>query len=73
MDCEEAVYSNDYFDFISENFSGIRGETEGFCVQGINNVYEIVYAQREGLLPLSIENYSYFAIPKCFTLMDESA
>ena len=73
MDCEEAVFSNDYFDFISESFSGTRGEISGYCVQEINEEYEIVYAQREGLLPLSIANYSYASIPKCFTLMDRSA
>lgn len=73
MDCEEAVYSNDYFDFIAESFSGIRSETSGFCVQQINLVYDIIYAARKELLPLNVANYSYFSIPKCFTLMDESA
>ena len=73
MDCEEAVFSNDYYDFISESFTGTAGAATEFCVQGINNVYEIIYAAREGLLPLSIANYSYAAIPKCFALMDESA
>lgn len=73
MDCEEAVYSNEYYDFISESYSGIRGEIEGYCVQEINRVYEIVYVPREGLLPLSIANYSYGTIPKCFALMDQSA
>lgn len=73
MDCEEAVYSNDYYDFITERFSGIIGEISGYCMQNINNVYDVIYASREGLLPLSIANYSYSAIPQCFALMDESA
>lgn len=73
MDCEEAVYSNDYYDFISENYSGTRGEISGLCVQVINSVYEVIYVSREELLPLSVANYAYGAIPKCFTLMDESA
>lgn len=73
MDCEEQVYSNEYFDFISESFSGTSGDISGFCVQGINNVYDVVYVSREGLRPLSVADYSYASIPKCFTLMDESA
>ena len=73
MDCEEPVYSNEYFDFISENFSGTSGEISGFCVQEINNVYDVVYVSREGLRPLSVADYSYASIPKCFALMDESA
>lgn len=73
MDCEEAVYSNDYYDFISERFSGTRPEIIENCIQKITNVYEIVYVEREGLLPLSIANYSYASIPKCFTLMERSA
>ena len=73
MDCEDVVYSNDYFDFIAENFSGTAGNIYEYCTQKINNVYTIVYAAREGLLPLSIANYTYSSIPKCFTLMDKSA
>ena len=73
MDCEEAVYSNEYFDFISESFSGTRIDVSEYCVQKINSVYDIIYAERKGLFPLSIANYSYAAIPKCFTLMDKSA
>ena len=73
MDCEDVVYSNDYFDFIAEKFSGTTGNIYEYCTQKINNVYTIVYAAREGLLPLSIANYTYSSIPKCFTLMDKSA
>lgn len=73
MDCEEQVYSNEYFDFIVENFSGTSGELAGYCMQEINNVYQVIYVSREGLKPLSVANYSYAAIPKCFALMDESA
>lgn len=73
MDCEEQVYSDEYFDFIVENFSGTSGELSGYCMQEINNVYQVIYVSREGLKPLSVANYSYAAIPKCFALMDESA
>lgn len=73
MDCEEIVYSNDYYDFIAENYSGTAGNIYEYCTQEINNVYTIVYTAREGLLPLSIANYTYSSIPKCFTLMDKSA
>lgn len=73
MDCEEAVYSNDYYDFIMEYEIQNRGRPVSPCIQEINKDYDVAYLPREGSLPLNIQNYMYTSIPKCYTLMDESA
>lgn len=73
MDCADAVYSNDYYDFIAEYNTVMRNGPNVRCVQTINEFYDAIYVNREGLLPLGISNYSYTAIPKCFALMDKSA
>lgn len=73
MDCKEAVYSNDYYDFIMEYTLQVRGHPVSPCIQRINQAYDIAYLPREGNLPLNIQNYSYTSIPKCYTLLDRSA
>lgn len=74
MDCEEAVYSNDYYDFILEYILDTRRRpTNNVCVQTLNTTYDIAYLPRAENPPLSIKNYSYNAIPACYAPMDESA
>ncbi len=73
MDCEEAVYSNDYYDFIMEYTMPNFGAPISECMQKIDASYDIAYLPREGSLSLNIQNYNYTSIPKCYTLMDESA
>lgn len=73
MDCKEAVYSNDYYDFIMEYTLNVRGYPVSPCIQRINQVYDIAYQSREENPPLNIKNYSYTSIPKCYTLLDRSA
>lgn len=72
MECEEAVYSNDYYDFILEHVLQNRPVIKD-CVQKINEIFEIAYLPRSSNLLLNIQNYEYTSIPKCYTLMDESA
>lgn len=74
MDCEEAVYSNDYYDFIAEYILETRRRpATDYCVQTLNTTYDIVYLPRAENPELSIKNYSYNAIPACYAPMDESA
>ncbi len=73
MDCEEAVYSNDYYDFIMEYTMPGFGTPVSSCVQKIDASYDVAYLPRAGSLSLNIQNYNYTSIPKCYTLMDESA
>ena len=73
MECEEAVYSNDYYDFIKEYILDLRGKPLNCCVQTLDRTYDIVYLSRAENPPLTIKNYSYSAIPGCYAPMDESA
>lgn len=73
MDCEEAVYSNDYYDFIMEYILEVRGRPVSDCVQNLSQTYDIAYLSRADNPPLSIENYSYSSIPGCYAPMDKSA
>ena len=68
--CMEQVYSEEYYDFLIPY--GVEAEvpsTPG-CVQRIAEDYDIFFYPREGLPPLSIGNYTYTAIPKCYALLD---
>lgn len=72
-DCREQVYSEEYYDFLIPY--GVEMEvpfTPG-CVQRIAEDYDIFFYPREGLPPLSIGNYTYTAIPKCYALLDTTA
>lgn len=76
MDCSTPVYSNDYYDFISDAI--IRGRLyaeypEDVCTQPLDAGYEVIYYPREMLGDFHITNFSYWSIPKCYTLMDTSA
>lgn len=73
MDCEEAVYSNDYYDFIDEYILEARRFPASSCTQKLDITYDIVYVPRADNPPLTIRNYSYNAIPGCYAPMDESA
>ena len=72
-DCREQVYSNDYFDFIIPY--GVQAEVpvSGGCVQRVAEEFDIFFYPRAGLQQVSIENYTYTAIPKCYGLLDTTA
>lgn len=72
MDCQEAVYSNDYYDIIAG--SRFMGEgVENVCSQRVENRFIIYYLNRAEVPPLSVGTYKYINIPKCFTILDQSA
>lgn len=71
--CEEQIYSNDYFDFLIEKEIPGQALPGDFCVQTISERYSVLHVSRERAPELTISNYSYGAIPKCFTLVDELA
>ncbi len=73
MDCTEAVYSNDYYDLIVEFNNRRELFALPLCVQDINNQYLVGYWERTGLPPFSMRNYTYAAIPKIYTTLDERA
>ena len=67
------IQSNNTFDFIvtREEIDDIL--IEPLAIQPINEVYSIAYYNSSTLPPLSIREYSYTSIPKCFFLMDSNA
>lgn len=72
-DCREQVYSNDYYDFIIPYGVDAEVPVSGGCVQRVSENFDIFYYPRAGLPPLSIQNYTYTAIPKCYGLLDTTA
>lgn len=73
MSCRDAVYSNDYYNFIIRNSAYLAGYEPGECHIDLDSLYTIEFAKREGLPPLSLGNYTYASIPKCYTLLGEEA
>ncbi len=71
--CKEQVYSNDFFDFVIPYGEAYFMSGPDTCIQRIEEDFDILYYPREGLPPLSIADYSYSEIPKCFGLLDRTA
>lgn len=71
--CEEQVYSNDYFDFVIPYGEAYLISPPDTCIQRIDEDYDILYYPREGLPPLRLGDYTYSEIPKCFGLLDRTA
>lgn len=72
-DCTSAVYSNDYYDLITEIHTGREFAFLPSCVQELNSGFVTGYWPREGMPPFTVINYTYTAIPKLFTTLDELA
>lgn len=70
MACQDAVYSNDYYDIIVSRSDVIAG-VEDICHQEVADQYVIYYLNRNEVPPLSIGVYKYVNIPKCFTTLDQ--
>ena len=73
MDCSGFIQSEESLELIVA-----RDEVESplvapVCTQTINEQYAIWYYNAAEMPPLSVERYSYTAIPKVFWLMDSSA
>lgn len=70
--CQNAVYSNDYYDIIGASFIQDPG-IKNVCTQNLANRYLVYYLNREKVPPLSVGGYKYINIPKCFTILDQNA
>lgn len=73
MNCDAFIKSNDTYDVIIPRESLERYPSEPVCIQHISNNLDIHYYERGSLPPLSIQTYTYTAIPKCFGLLDTTA
>ncbi len=72
-DCEEQVYSNDYFDFIVPYGEVMRFPVGDACIQRIDENYDVLYYPRAGLPPIRLGDYTYQEIPKCYGLLNQTA
>ncbi len=73
MTCDEIIKSDDTYDVIIPREYLEREILAPDCVQPISDSYQIYYYNRQRVEPLSIEGYTYSAIPKCFGLLDTTA
>lgn len=73
-DCDEAVYSNNYFDWIVEKEYLEELYDKGYCMQMLDEGYGVIYDKMpddgDGL---QMGQYSYGVIPKCFGLLNNIA
>lgn len=77
MDCTDAVYSEDYYDFINtlSRAGNMRNGNEEVCSQPLDDGFEVLFYPREivGNENLDIARLTYIGVPKCYALMDTSA
>ena len=71
-DCEEAVYSNDYFDFLATKEYMEDIPAGDYCVQELDEDYVAVYDHMRGR-EMKTGEFSYGVIPKCFGLLNNVA
>lgn len=74
--CKEQILSEDFRDFIYEReipyfIEQISGDR--LCEQEMGFYYRAVYINKVFADPMSLERFSYGAIPKCYTLLDTEA
>lgn len=70
MDCQEAVYSNDYYDVIVNQSDIVQGASTA-CTQEISKYYTVYYLKRTEVPQMSVGVYGYRTIPKCYTVLDQ--
>ena len=73
MNCDAFIKSNDTYDVIIPREALERYPSNPVCVQRISSNLDIHYYERGSVPPLSIQTYTYTAIPKCFGLLDTAA
>lgn len=73
MNCDAFIKSNDTYDVIIPREALERYPLDPVCVQRISSNLDIHYYERGSVPPLSIQAYTYTAIPKCFGLLDTAA
>ncbi len=73
MDCSDIILSNDTYEIIVTADEADEPAAEPICIQPVNSKYAIWYFDRNEVPPLSLENYTYSAIPKCFGLLDSTS
>lgn len=75
--CPFNTASEQYTDFLyrcgSTDVLSISQEFPSTCTDAAFSGYTVVYAPAASTLPISLEKYPYYSIPKLYTLLDSSA
>ncbi len=72
MNCQDAVYSNDFYDILVNNVDIVQ-DAESICSQGLGRDFTVYYVNREEVPPLSINTYYHTSIPKLYTTLDQTS
>lgn len=71
--CREAIYSEEYADYILDtggNIEVLRKKYAPDCIQQIDESFVAIYENIQTNGIISFEKYGYGAVPKCFGLCD---
>lgn len=64
----------DFLYYFTDQSQPLDNAPEGaLCLQYISSYFAVVHVPLKSSLPLSLEKYSYYSIPKLFTLLDTSS
>ncbi|MBO5303683.1 MAG: S8 family peptidase [Lachnospiraceae bacterium] len=72
MDCSTQVYAEDFYDLIVDRENEVLG-AEDICQQKIGEQYTVFYVDSNTVPSMDIGVYRYATIPKCYTILDQSA
>lgn len=74
LNCEDQVFSNDYYDFIVNKQDAVDYTDESYCIQELDKDFVCIYNKAPANdSTVRIGDYSYSSIPKCFGLLDQVA
>ncbi len=71
MNCSQLIQSQNVYDFIADDEDSLPMEAD--CAVELGTGYRTEYYYADRMPELSVKNYSYTAIPKCFGLLDTAA
>lgn len=73
MSCYDEIYGNDYYDFIVRNDEYLPPFDEGVCTLDGGDNFTVLFVSAEKYPAMTIANYRYNAIPKCYAPLSLSA
>ena len=73
MDCNNQILSNDYYDVITDYPIQIMTDSNGsLCYSNIENLYNIVYFNRQQVQSAESYFFAYRSVPKLYGLMQDA-
>ena len=72
MDCRDMILSNDYYDVITDfPIQMLANDGESLCYSNIENLYNIVYFNRQQVQSAEDYFFAYRSVPKLYGLMQD--